>query len=797
MSARRSIRSSVAVLAAWVCAVALLVAAPVALSSSIAPAPAAAAASGADFNPGNIISDAAFYDSNAMGSPEIQAFMERQVRSCSSGYTCLKDYRQNTDTRPADRYCNGYEGRGNESASTIIDRVARSCGISQKVILVLLEKEQSLVTSTAPSARDYAAATGQGCPDTAPCDSATLGFFYQVYYAARQYKIYKAFPRDFGYQAGRWNNILYHPYNNCGTQRVYIENQATAGLYIYTPYVPNQAALNNMYGEGDTCSSYGNRNFWRLYTDWFGSTQADLDRAPFGGYNLVVERGLFTVQGWALDPDEPSTQLTISLKVDGKDDWARFTANSYRPDVGAVHAGYGNHHGMDSSFEIEGGSHEVCVIARNVGRGVDTTFGCTTIDVVTASPYGGSSLEVQPGGVHITGWTLDTDTKDSLAVHVWVDDKPSAYIANAYRPDIPAVFPGWSDRHGIDIKMPVSAGRHNICVYAINVGRGSNKLLECYNVDIPSGSPFGSLDSVVAVPGGLQVRGWAIDPNTKESIAVHAWRGSSVNALRASKARPDVAIAYPDFGEAHGFDDFIAAPAGDAQVCAYGINVGWGDNSLLSCKTATVMTGSPFGGIDTTVVGTDVRLRGWTIDPDTTSPIDVHVYVDGGAFATKANVSRPDVGRVYPGYGSAHGIDTTFSLSEGTHRLCAYGINVGTGTNALLGCSDVTMPRVTPFGGTDATVDGRSVILRGWTIDPDTVNPIQVHVYANGSPAAVVTANAYRPDVGAAYPGFGNNHGIETRLSLPAGKHQICSYGINVGLGSANTLLGCQNVTVR
>ncbi|RAZ31648.1 VCBS repeat-containing protein [Microbacterium sp. SMR1] len=288
MSARRTIRSSVAVLAAWVCAVALLVAAPVALSSSIAPAPAAAAASGSDFNPGNIISDAAFYDSNAMGSPEIQAFMERQVRSCSSGYTCLKDYRQNTDNRPSDRYCNGYEGRGNESASTIIDRVARSCGISQKVILVLLEKEQSLVTSTSPTARAYAAATGQGCPDTAPCDSATLGFFYQVYYAARQYKIYKAFPRDFGYQAGRWNNILYHPYNNCGTQRVYIENQATAGLYIYTPYVPNHAALNNLYGTGDSCSSYGNRNFWRLYTDWFGSTQPPAPAPKYGVDSSVV-----------------------------------------------------------------------------------------------------------------------------------------------------------------------------------------------------------------------------------------------------------------------------------------------------------------------------------------------------------------------------------------------------------------------------------------------------------------------------------------------------------------------------
>ncbi len=28
-----------------------------------------------------------------------------------------------------------------------------------------------------------------------------------------------------------------------------------------------------MYGTGDGCSAYGNRNFWRYYTDWFGSTK--------------------------------------------------------------------------------------------------------------------------------------------------------------------------------------------------------------------------------------------------------------------------------------------------------------------------------------------------------------------------------------------------------------------------------------------------------------------------------------------------------------------------------------------
>ena len=281
-------RRIAAVVAVWACALGLLIAAPIALPATLSPAPSAQAANAADWNPGNIIDDSVFYDGNAMGSPEIQAFMERQVRNCQSGYTCVKDYRQNTDNRPVDKYCNGYSGAPNESASTIIDKVARSCGISQKALLVLLQKEQGLITSTAPSSWNYSAATGQGCPDTAPCDAATAGFFYQVYYAARQFEVYRLNPTWWGYQSGRWNNILYNPNGGCGTQRVFIENAATAGLYIYTPYVPNQAALNNLYGTGDGCSAYGNRNFWRTFTDWFGSTRVAPIVPKYGVDSSVV-----------------------------------------------------------------------------------------------------------------------------------------------------------------------------------------------------------------------------------------------------------------------------------------------------------------------------------------------------------------------------------------------------------------------------------------------------------------------------------------------------------------------------
>ncbi|BDI21626.1 hypothetical protein [Herbiconiux sp. L3-i23] len=248
------------------------------LLTAVAPqnAPAASAANASDFQPGYLISDYNFFDSGSMTAGEIQNFLNSKISGCrgSNGMPCLKDYvAQSTPSLSANSYCRAFPG-GTMSAASLIAAVSQACGISPKVILVMLQKEQGLVTDTAPTPRSYSAALGQGCPDGAACDPSFAGFFYQVYGAARQFQIYMQNPRSFSYQLG-WNNILYQatpPDTNrvCGTRSVYIQNDATRALYVYTPYTPNQAALNNLYGTGDFCSAYGNRNFWRLYTDWFG-----------------------------------------------------------------------------------------------------------------------------------------------------------------------------------------------------------------------------------------------------------------------------------------------------------------------------------------------------------------------------------------------------------------------------------------------------------------------------------------------------------------------------------------------
>jgi hypothetical protein len=83
--------------------------------------------------------------------------------------------------------------------------------------------------------------------------------------------------------------------------------------------------------------------------------------------------------------------------------------------------------------------------------------------------------------------------------------------------------------------------------------------------------------------------------------------------------------------------------------------------------------------------------------------------------------------------------------------------------------------------------------IRGWTIDPNTAAPLRVHYYLNGVAMAGVTADKARPDVGAAHPGWGPNHGFDDVLTGVQAGDEVCAYAINDGPGG-NPLLGCRSV---
>lgn len=204
-------------------------------------------ANAASFNAGEIISDSNFTDSNSMNTSQIQAFLNQRNSAC------LKNYSLN-----------------GESAAKLINDAAKTHGISPKVLLVTLQKEQGLILrSDCPQWR-YNTAMGFGCPDSAACDTKWYGLKNQLQQGARHF-------RGFYNQSPGWyipftpgnRYIRYHP-NGCSGSTVNIKNRATASLYSYTPYQPNAAAISAGYGTGNGCSSYGNRNFSLYYNSWFG-----------------------------------------------------------------------------------------------------------------------------------------------------------------------------------------------------------------------------------------------------------------------------------------------------------------------------------------------------------------------------------------------------------------------------------------------------------------------------------------------------------------------------------------------
>ena len=278
---------------------------------TVAPAPSSDAADLSQFRPGNIIADALFWDAHAMNVTEIQDFLNARVPTCVAGYTCLKDYRESTRNIPGTPMCSAYAGAPNETAAAIIYKIALACGVSPKVILVTLQKEQGLVTSTKPSPGKFRSAMGAGCPDTAACDANYYGFFNQVHYGSYLLKRYTQPPGtgpgtewttrfDLRYPVGQVSQVLYYPNSTCGTKSVFIENQATHALYTYTPYTPNAAALAAGYGIGDGCSTYGNRNFFHFYTDWFGSTQVPQISNLSGGPQILgIQTAGQWVNGWS------------------------------------------------------------------------------------------------------------------------------------------------------------------------------------------------------------------------------------------------------------------------------------------------------------------------------------------------------------------------------------------------------------------------------------------------------------------------------------------------------------------
>lgn len=299
------------------------------------------------FDPGRIIDDGVMENSLTMTAAQIQAFLSSKVPTCDTNgtmpasdfgrpdlnhaqyaashgwsappYTCLKDYTENGVT-----------------AAQLIYNLSQQYQINPQVFIVTLQKESSLVTDYWPLPSQYKTATGYGCPDSGPnnsanCDSAYYGFTNQLTWTAKMY-------RSVLNQSSTWyspytvgnNYIQWSPNTGCGGTTVNIQNWSTAALYDYTPYQPNQSALNAGYGTGDGCGAYGNRNFWLYFNDWFGSTQSPNYSWAFAGQYAYTDSSKTTLANLSTLISGQRIYVGFSAKNTGNRTWTNSGSNPVR-----------------------------------------------------------------------------------------------------------------------------------------------------------------------------------------------------------------------------------------------------------------------------------------------------------------------------------------------------------------------------------------------------------------------------------------------------------------------------------
>lgn len=180
------------------------------------------------FDPNDIFTDKELFDSNALSRTAIQQFLEAKG-------SVLKSVTAMVNGVP-------------KLVSEMIFELGKQYGISQKFLLAKLQHEQGLIEKSTASQNALDWATGYSCFSNR-CNEKYRGIYAQLDAAADTQRIY-AERTYFSYGVGKETKTT-------DGFKVKPLNQATANLYIYTPY------------QGGPTGIGGNYAFWRVWSRYF------------------------------------------------------------------------------------------------------------------------------------------------------------------------------------------------------------------------------------------------------------------------------------------------------------------------------------------------------------------------------------------------------------------------------------------------------------------------------------------------------------------------------------------------
>jgi hypothetical protein len=232
----------------------------------------------------------------------------------------------------------------------------------------------------------------------------------------------------------------------------------------------------------------------------------------------------------------------------------------------------------------------------------------------------------------------------------------------------------------------------------------------------------------------------------------------------------------------------------------------------ISATPASAATGSPVGTMNDASARWDFVsvISGTASDPDAPgTPVTVRFSVAPNApYLGPSTTTTTAPGVTGPVSWSIDtkmlGVAPMFPPSTPS-VICAWAVNVGPGTDTLLGCRThpvFSQSAFDPLGSLDSVSVAPGLIqVRGWAGDPDGDRTTQIRIAygrpdVNGLPTGGLeveqTAGLPRPDVAAVYPAVGSTTGFNFTLPMAPGPVSVCISAQNTGLrGLRNTLIKC------
>ncbi|MBI5232276.1 MAG: hypothetical protein HY876_08945 [Coriobacteriales bacterium] len=241
-------------------------------------------AAAATFNPNKVISNDNMRAYDCMSEKQIQAFLDSKTGPLKTLVT--PDH-------------NGTK----KKASKIIYEACRHYHISPKVMLTMLQKEQSLLTRTTLKKNTLDRAIGAGCPNSTT--NKYPGFGNQIWNGARLLD---------GYGEGKSTSYVKKykagiTYSGGSGRTVKPANIATYKLYVYNPSIGAKSPYGDLESQKNSLS--GNASFWYIYKRYFGNPNVlPPNRPVWRFFNKVNGSFLYTSS-----PNERYGLLTKAYKT--------------------------------------------------------------------------------------------------------------------------------------------------------------------------------------------------------------------------------------------------------------------------------------------------------------------------------------------------------------------------------------------------------------------------------------------------------------------------------------------------